>query len=253
MRIYKIPTNSVPMSLVVSVVSTSPSLLRIEGKCSDRRDTTYFDMGFGTNESLFIGEKEFTIPLPMSPKSLLVRAYDSVTGKDVSVKIKKFKAKQLPINIGSYNRDVSAFVDFAKDICQNIGSITPNSEGEAYTSPNGKFKIRVGETITDNNGKYIETPARISRATGNMEVSLKHFREYTIPMRMYIMCHEMGHYFGATTDEFEADRIGIAIYLDAGFPKSEVIRAFTRVLKPSNREGMARARKILELILETKK
>jgi hypothetical protein len=93
--------------------------------------------------------------------------------------------------------------------------------------------IELLPTIIDSKGKELTTPARISRMTGRIQVSKKHFDEYTVPMRFAILCHEFAHFYvnEDMTDESEADINGLLIYLGLGYPRIEACEAFLEVFE----------------------
>jgi len=79
----------------------------------------------------------------------------------------------------------------------------------------------------------VHTPARISQLNGRIEVSAKQFREFTIPMRMAILLHEYSHYYlnKNPSNEQEADKNGLSVYLKLGYPKIDIYNVFLNVFK----------------------
>jgi hypothetical protein len=78
--------------------------------------------------------------------------------------------------------------------------------------------------------KELETPARISKDNGTIQVSQKKFIPDTVPMRMAILLHEYSHYYvnKDINDETEADLNGLLIYLGLGYPRFEGHEAFLK-------------------------
>jgi hypothetical protein len=87
--------------------------------------------------------------------------------------------------------------------------------------------------ITNKDGQELNTPARISKRTGIIQVSKKSFEKMTIPMRLAILCHEFSHFYLNETmdDEVEADLNGLLIYLGLGYPRIEAYQAFLETFK----------------------
>jgi hypothetical protein len=84
--------------------------------------------------------------------------------------------------------------------------------------------------ISSKSGKELETPARISKESGRIQVSQKKFVPDTVPMRMAILLHEYSHFYvnKDINDESEADLNGLLIYLGLGYPRFEGHEAFLK-------------------------
>jgi hypothetical protein len=85
-------------------------------------------------------------------------------------------------------------------------------------------------------GRPLNTPARINKHTGIIQVSKKKFLKYTIPMRMAILLHEFSHYYLNTNikNETEADLNALIIYLGLGYPRIDAYNVFTTVFAVSD-------------------
>ena len=79
-----------------------------------------------------------------------------------------------------------------------------------------------------------DTPARVSRRTGVMYISMKHFEAMPKDVRYLVMAHEMAHVVLQTTDEEEADRWAFEQYAKRGYSLKASVRALTRILDESN-------------------
>lgn len=78
------------------------------------------------------------------------------------------------------------------------------------------------------------TPARVNRRTGVMEISVKHFKEMPMEHRLFVMLHEKAHVELQTTDENLADAQAFKEYADLGYSLRESVKALTRVLNQNN-------------------
>jgi hypothetical protein len=110
------------------------------------------------------------------------------------------------------------------------------------------FRIDYLDDITDENGRSLRTPARISRSEGIIQVSKKKFETYTIPMRMAILLHEFSHYYLNTdmANETEADLNGLIIYLGLGYPRIDAYNVFTQVFMTTPNEINENRMKIID-------
>ena len=97
------------------------------------------------------------------------------------------------------------------------------------------MKIIYFDKIRSQNNKVISTPARISQVSGKIEVSAKQFVPYTIPMRMAILLHEYSHFNlnKEPSNEEEADKNGLKLYLALGYPKIDAYNVFLNVFRRS--------------------
>jgi hypothetical protein len=91
-------------------------------------------------------------------------------------------------------------------------------------------------------GSEQTTPARIDVDSGLIEVSKKHFMDYTIPNRMAILLHEFSHIYlnDNIDDEVEADLNGLLIYLGLGYPRIEAFEVFAKtfIVAPTEQNKM---------------
>ena len=141
------------------------------------------------------GNKKYYVRLPIAPENALIE----VTSKN-----------------------------FAEEFSYNASTLTANNT--KYTSDDNIFSILYLDAIVVD-GKVDPTPARISQVTGLIEVSKKDFLEYTIPMRMAILLHELSHYYlnDIMEDEIEADRHSLSIYMALGYPRIDAYNVYLDV------------------------
>lgn len=225
---YKITLNHAQVTLKVNIKTSSPEtvLLRV----SDAKNP----MRVFTNRYMTInGEKSLYVRMPLSPEIAIVevRAKDASKKNDVikfeSVE-KEALQKRIDVNdIG--NVKIRSFVDFAQRFCYNMDELEP----DIYTSNDRNFYIDLKERITDKNGNEVNTPARVSRKSGIIQVSKKAFLKMTVPMRFAILLHEFSHFYlnQQIDDEIEADLNGLLIYLSLGYPRIEAYDAFLDTFK----------------------
>ncbi len=177
---------------------------------------------------------------------------------DPSFAVSEAKEEKLVQNrrcYDSYNRDVKEALLLIEEFSERAGWLSagpsieydPNSGSVYRSDKRGKFIIRYvdviidwNKTIEDQHGNVIAnpyyskeliTPARINWESGVIEVSKKHFTQYTIPERIAILLHEFSHKYRAKdiTNEVEADLHGALIYLAEGFPRIELFKAYYTV------------------------
>jgi hypothetical protein len=201
-------------------------------------DATQGATVFAETEHIVNGVQSLYFRLPISPNTatLWVARADkkNATLEDSSFKVTAINKKELQITLPQTEMDtmlVKSFVGFAKKFCYKCGVLATN---RYYTSTVGNFKIEYLPYITSlNEGKKMATPARISTKNGLMQVSKESFANYTVPMRMAILCHEFSHYYvnSDVSNETEADLNGLTIYLGLGFPIREGYMAFTQTFQ----------------------
>lgn len=247
MRVYSVKTNEKSLEAKFNIVTTKPTEVRIIGYDPKKPLVKYFDITKGSREKPISGEQSVSIKMPITPKVLHVKVLDknSPKSKDVSVKGKKFLLYDLHTRGLTTPYDES-FMRLAKKIAQKIQYLP----AKAYGQNNDPFDhlIVVSETIKDRKtGEFLPTPARVSTGTGVVELSKRHLREYSVPMIMYIICHEWAHHTLLTANEFVADAKGVEYYTNQGFPEIEAVYAFTRVFDDQyvNSEKERRAESVL--------
>jgi len=206
-----------------------------------------------TNRSCKIDSQEgIFVRMPISPKRAVVTIMSEEEiggGQDKNYKVvdaKKLPLKRKLTSFNHANPTIQKFVKFAEQFSAKAGYIS--AKGSIYTSDDGKFRIDYLDDITDENGRRIKTPARISRNEGIIEVSKVKFEKYTIPMRMAILLHEFSHFYLNTdmANETEADLNGLIIYLGLGYPRIDAYNVFTQVFSTSANELNVNRMKIID-------
>jgi hypothetical protein len=182
------------------------------------------------------GDENLFVRMPLSPNKAIVEVISDkgIIKKGEKEHFKIVSVEKLPlerrIDVGDIsNGNIRSFVEFAQRFAFNIDELEPN----IYTSADRNFYINLMPTITGKNGQELNTPARISKRTGVIQVSKKAFDSMTIPMRIAILMHEFSHFYLNETmdDEIEADLNGLLIYLGLGYPRIEAYQAFLETFK----------------------
>ena len=205
-------TNNKPCEVEIEIYSNKKEQIRIIGFGGTKEK--YFDRNVTT-----VGNPTVVrFGCPVSPKNLTIESNNGVKLKgylnylDDTVQI---------------NPKVVEFCDLAKEFSQNIKQYPPN---KFYKSRNGRFVLKHTPSIVGKNGSK-ETPARIHKKEHYIEVSNEWFKHFTIPMRVFVLCHEFSHIFlnRNPLSEPEADKNGAKLYLDMGFPVIELMYSFTKI------------------------
>ena len=176
------------------------------------------------------------------PESVIVEVYNEKNGnieKDDTFAIGKISTAPIKLSWQikkMMNRTVASFAKFNDDFSENAGVIT--AQNSVFLSPDGQFRIDYKDVIRNDNGMALTTPARINSETKIIEIAKKYYIQYTVPGRRAINWHEFSHMFvnKDKSNEFEADKNAIMIYLGTGNPTVEAYNVFLRVFKnaPSN-------------------
>lgn len=85
------------------------------------------------------------------------------------------------------------------------------------------------------------TPARVNRVTGEMQISLEHWKQLPPEHRFFIMLHELAHLVLQTRDEKAVDEWAFAEYAKRGYSLKQSVFALTKVLSFTNQEHYWRA------------
>jgi hypothetical protein len=143
------------------------------------------------------------------------------------VEIKKIPLEKRLDVVDFSNNDLRSFINFCTKFCFNAGNLSSGT----YKSSDGKFRIEYLPTIiSSKSGKELQTPARINKDSGVIQVSQKKFTPDTVAMRMAILLHEYSHYYvnKDIDNESEADLNGLLIYLGLGYPRFEGHEAYLK-------------------------
>lgn len=248
---YSALTNKQPMTVCIKVKTFAPTKIRLRVFDYDNPKTHF------TNRFKVInGIETFYVLMPITSEKINIEIYNEQNGNqkqglDKSFEVLEFSKKPLPTRydlINMSNPKVKNFVEFAEQISYNCSYLNPGS----YQSKNGKYFIDIYDTITHSNGTELNTPARIAKNNGVIEISKKAFDTYTVPMRMAILLHEFSHYYVNENmdDESEADLNGLLIYLSLGYPRIEAHEAWLDVFMDSASEANAERYKIIEKFIK---
>jgi hypothetical protein len=227
--IYKVPTRSEELTIIISVKTSRPEKICIKVYDSEKKNTVFTERWKTVN-----GNTTFYVRMPVSGNYSLVEIWNDKYGKDVEssksgfsvTNVEKTMLEKKVDVVDFSNPLVASFVDFATRFSYNCGELRSGS----YVSDDKKFLIEYLPIIKGNDGKELSTPARISKTTGRIQISMKQFIPMTVPMRMAILLHEFSHYYinEKMEDEIEADLNGLLIYLGLGYPRIEAYQSFTK-------------------------
>lgn len=227
--IYKVPTRSEELTIIISVKTSRPEKICIKVYDSEKKNTVFTERWKTVN-----GNTTFYVRMPVSGNYSLVEIWNDKYGKDVEssksgfsvTNVEKTMLEKKVDVVDFSNPLVASFVDFATRFSYNCGELRSGN----YVSDDKKFLIEYLPIIKANDGKELSTPARISKTTGRIQVSMKQFIPMTVPMRMAILLHEFSHYYinEKMEDEIEADLNGLLIYLGLGYPRIEAYQSFTK-------------------------
>lgn len=185
-------------------------------------------------------EETFFIRMPISPAVGVLEISSNPNFDDMGDKgFKVVELEKLPLkrNLGAFNSAspiIRDFIRFAEKFSSKASYLSANNS--IYTSNDGKFRIDYLDNILSADGRPLNTPARINKHTGIIQVSKKKFMKYTIPMRMAILLHEFAHFYLNTEikNETEADLNALIIYLGLGYPRIDAYNVFTTVFAISD-------------------
>ena len=223
--------NSKPTKLKLVLKTPFKEKLWIKVKDAERPNT-YYTIRYGFVE----GQKEFVVLMPQAPRIAEICVFNDSNGtirNDTSFSIEEIIVTTYKINTNQFSKKTQAFVKFAQEFSDECGYLSASKSGDIYTSNNKRYRIDYFDEIRNSNGVVVHTPARISQVNGRIEVSAKQFREFTIPMRMAILLHEYSHYYlnKNPSNEQEADKNGLSVYLKLGYPKIDIYNVFLNVFK----------------------
>lgn len=209
--------------LKIGVKTDSQQQIRVIVSDADQIHTE-----FTNRYSVINGNDYFYVRMPLAPRVAVVKVFndDEKKGHDEGFSFIKSGIWQMPlerkmVEVDIHKPEVRQFVNLAQRFSYNAGTLATQyyKGGEIlfHYMPflmNGKVKAN--------------TPARVGEITGEIEISAEKFIDYTVPMRMAILCHEFAHYYKNTNmySEIEADLQGLLIYLGLGYPRIEAYQAF---------------------------
>jgi hypothetical protein len=228
---YRITTNHAPVNLKVAIKTDTPQKVRL--KVYDEANPKRI---FTNRYKTISGEENLYVRMPLSPDKAIVEVISEKKplNNDGKTDFKLVSVEKVPLERRIDVEDISnakikSFVEFAQRFSFNAEELEPS----IYTSADRNFYINLLPTIKGKNGNELNTPARISKRTGVIQVSKKAFDAMTVPMRLAILLHEFSHFYLNETmdDEIEADLNGLLIYLGLGYPRIEAYQAFLETFK----------------------
>jgi len=226
--IYRLPTRYEEFTLLIKVKTDKPEKIHLKVSDADQRNTVFTDRWKTVN-----GDCSFYVRMPVSGKVSLINIYNENVGEykeDNSfevVDIKKIPLEKRLDVVDFTNNDLRSFINFCTKFCFNAGVLSSGT----YRSSDNRFRIEYLPTIiSSKSGKELQTPARISKDNGVIQVSQKKFTPDTVAMRMAILLHEYSHFYvnKDIDNESEADLNGLLIYLGLGYPRFEGHEAYLK-------------------------
>ena len=253
--VIPVPSNKGRFTVRIGLTAFRPMQLGIYAYDPSRPHTHYFRRCVTFRPAPFSAarlQREIHIPLPVSPKNLEIELINKNGGDDQSFQVDSFKIDPMPPAEIWATPERHRFMDFAIGFAQKAG----HAPIGFYSSPDNEFLIQYLDTITDQQGEELVTPARIHRLMPRVQLSRRMFRQFSIPVRVAILSHEGCHFFRNTRSEKEADLCGIRYYLDYGFPAIEAVYAATKVFlqhpESVGQPHVTRTRDIIQFIDEYK-
>jgi len=226
--IYRLPTRYEEFTLLIKVKTDKPEKIHLKVSDADQKNTVFTDRWKTVN-----GECSFYVRMPISGKISLINLYNEKVGQHKEdnsfevVEIKKIPLEKRLDVVDFSNNDLRSFINFCTKFCFNAGVLSSGT----YKSSDGKFRIEYLPTIiSSKSGKELQTPARINKDNGVIQVSQKKFTPDTVAMRMAILLHEYSHFYvnKDIDNESEADLNGLLIYLGLGYPRFEGHEAYLK-------------------------
>jgi hypothetical protein len=227
--IFRLPTRYEEFTLLIKVKTPKSEKIHLIVSDEAHKNTIFTNRWKTIN-----GECSFFVRMPVSGKYSVINIYNERLGKDADndnsfevLDIKKLPLEKRLDVVDFRNGNLKSFINFCTRFCFNAGHISSGT----YKSSDGKFTIEYVPTIiSSKSGKELETPARISKDSGRIQVSQKKFVPDTVAMRMAILLHEYSHFYVNKNidDESEADLNGLLIYLGLGYPRFEGHEAFLK-------------------------
>lgn len=226
--IIPLPSKQKAFRLRLGVVSDAPTTLRVHARDARYRDCYYIRRRVPFGEILFAqtqerkGYKSFSLPFPQSPEvlELLIKADNKAAYEVVETQVEQLETGPLWLE-----PEMQRYLAFAERLSREVMRIGPGY----VESSDGAFLVQLLPVIRDSSGQVQQTPARINRLTGRIQVSLQHFARYTVPVRLFILLHERYHYQLNDRSERGPDLAALRLMLSLGYPETELIYAASRI------------------------
>jgi len=225
-KILKLDKKPCTLSFTISV--SRPQEIIVEVLNPKKQNTYYVNKRY----KVAIKDKQIYLRLPQSSEEVEILIYRKGTpamASDPTFSVSEIKIIELKTNtlISELRRKKTLrFIKFAQWFCENASILSPGSYKE------DEFRINYVPDILDRKtGAKMNTPARITANTGNIDIAKNKFVLYTIPQRMAILLHEFSHVYlnDNMKDEWEADRHMARCMLGLGYPYSDILKVFAIV------------------------
>lgn len=187
-----------------------------------RPDTFYVAQEITANS-----QQQFNIPVPVSPGKL------EVVVQSANDSFFEIKANSLKNFSNTLRKDVKEYVKWIKWFCVNA-SIFPYKN---YYQPDGKNYINYLPIISED-GQELITPARIHPVTHEIQISGRFFLPLSIPSRIVVLTHEIGHNLFDDDNETVPDRTACFICQKLGYTKDQIYNAFCEFMSNTPQNEM---------------
>lgn len=232
MASFKIPKKHTNQEIRIPVRTKQKERIVCRASHPTKPYTVYFDVA-----PTIEGEDEFIVKIPNMPFGVNLEVYNEANGNvagDTSFQIQKPKVGALKQSFsiaGLMDPNVAQFSKFLDEFAENAGVLS--AKNSIYVSPDGKFRIDYKDVIRDDKGRPLRTPLRVNSETKVMEIAKGQFKNYTVPGRKMWAWHEFAHVWKNVdpSDELEADKNAIMIYLGYGNPIAEAYNVIFKVFK----------------------
>lgn len=220
--IIPVPSKGKRFIIRLGISAYIPVEIGIRAYDPTRANTHYFRRKVAFKKD---GFREINIPMPLSPETLEIEIYNKDTDGDEGFALEKFDVENMPPAELWEKPEMHRFIDFAQKFAQQAGYARTGF----HQDKEAEFLLHYLPEIKDSAGRTMVTPARTHRVTGRHQVSQKLFRQFSIPIRFFILLHERAHFVLPTREEKPADLAALKIYLELGFPRIEAVYAATQV------------------------
>lgn len=248
---FTIPSKRRPFILSFDLSSLANQRLRIHAYDQQKPKRIFTDR----NVDMSSGQgRRFDLKFPTSPESLVVNISGFSGNSDRSLKLSNEEVKPLRACLfTAFDSHTQDFIRFALTFAYNC-QYWPTG---VFDSRDNKFQIIYLDTIRDQAGRQLNTPARVQHVSGKIEVAKDKFAKYSIPMMLLILLHEYSHKWlnrkqgKRIDDEVAADLNALRIYLSLGYPHIDARLVFCYVFyNKETPENMRRLRIVEDYITQ---
>ena len=219
-------TSGKPVKVLLTLKTFAKTDTEIQIICAESSKSANFAI-YVDRKVVGKGIQTVEISLPLAPKGVLAVRLNSKNMFEVV----GFEVVPLIIPTFQASADTLGFFAHVLPILEDLNSIAPGM----YVDMQHNHPVTISNQIKNRDtGAVMQTPARVSRQTGQVELSKDKMRNYSVSMRVFILCHERSHFELNSSDEIECDLNGLKWYLALGFPKIEAVYAATKVFNAKN-------------------